>query len=143
MRRTGKGYIKVIDSMFYNERKIREAVFAARNDIPRQLVGGGCGPGNPTENIALRNVSPLRFVTVDGVRISWPEDWLRVIDATRANFATDSDRYVILHDMYANVDYRHTCAVLSISINKLHKIRQEIRQYAALCAANLNLIRFV
>ncbi len=130
--------------MFYNEKKIRAAVYAARNDIPRQTVGGGGGEvGNPTESIALRNVSPLRYVMVDGMRVSWPEDWLKVIDSTWANFSSDSDRYTVLHDMYANVDYRITCDKLNISITTLHAFRSEIRQYAALCAANLNLIRFV
>lgn len=142
MRRTGQGYIRVIDFVFYNEKKIRLAVLAAREDVP-YAGKSGSGVGDPTASKAIRNATPLRSVMVGGEKLEWPEDWLRVIDATRAWCELDNEKQIVLNDMYEGVDYRHTCATLNISFTTLHRFRQEIRNHAALCAANLNLIRFV
>ena len=142
MRRTGSRYVKVVDFIFYNEKMIRQAIVEARNDIP-QVGKNGSGVGDPTATQAIRNATPIRFVNINGTRVERPESWLKVIDSTRAWFAMDNEKRIVMHDMYENVNYKATCAVLSIAPTTLHRFRQEIRMHASLCAANLNLIKFV
>ena len=142
MRRTGSRYIKIIDFVFYHERQIRQAMMEAREDVPRAEKNGS-GISDPTATQAIKNATPLRFVNINGTRVERPECWVQVIDSTKLWFSQDNEKRIVLHDMYENVDYRQTCAALSISPSTLHYFRQEIRTYAALCAANLNLLRFV
>lgn len=142
VRRSGKWYIRVVEYIFSNEKKIRDAVFAARNDIQRCQVRGS-GVGNPTESAALNNVTPLRLVQIDGDDLRWPEKWLTVIDATRENFRYDNERTVIMADMGARIDYRMTCAKLTISKSTLFEMRQDVLQYGAMCAASMGLIKMI
>lgn len=142
MRQTGTGYIRLVDFVLFNERKIRGAVYAIRNDIPKSAVRGG-GVGNPTESAAIRNISPLRSVDIDGTPLEWPEEWLKVIDATRIFASGSREKSGVFADYYNGVDYRITCMNLGICSATHSRIRKEIRQYAALCAANLKLIRFI
>jgi len=138
MRRTGQGYIRVIDFVFYNEKQIRLAVLATREDVP--YVGkNGSGVGDPTASKAIRNATPLRSVMVGGEKLGWPEDWLRVIDATYS--WCDNDRLIVAKDRYTGVDYRETCAKMSISEKTYYNFLGDIRVYASLCAAQLGLIK--
>ena len=142
MRRTGRGYIRIVDFAFFNEKNIREAILDARNDVGH--VGrNGSGIGDPTATQAIKNATPIRFVNIHGTRVERPESWIQVIDSTREWFSFDNEKRIILHDMYSGADWRQTCAVLSISKSTLFLFRSEIRQHAALCAANLNLIKFI
>ena len=142
MRRTGRGYVRIIDFVFYNEKAIRAEILDARQD--EGIIGrNGSGVGDPTATRAIKNVMPIKAVTVKGTRVAWPESWIKVIESTRRWAAWDKFRERALKDMYSNVDYRQTCLDLAISTATLQRLRQEIRQRAALCAANLNLIRFV
>lgn len=138
MRRTGQGYIRVIDFVFYNEKKIRLAVLAAREDVP-YAGKSGSSVGDPTASKAIRNATPLRSVMVGGEKLEWPEDWLRVIDATYA--WCDNDRLIVAKDRYTGVDYRETCAKLSIGTSQYFRLIDDARNHAALCAAQLGLIK--
>ncbi|MBR3459146.1 MAG: hypothetical protein IKH16_13495 [Selenomonadaceae bacterium] len=137
-RKTGNGYIRKIDFVFYNEKQIREAVLDARNR-PRMPEQNGSGIGDPTASTAIRNVTPLRGVTVKGELLEWPEDWLRVVDATYA--WCDNDRLIVARDRYSGVDYRLTCAKITISGKTYYNFLDDVRVYASLCAAQLGLIK--
>ncbi len=137
-RKRTEGYVRKIEFVFYNEKLIREAVLDARNR-PRQLGRNGSGIGDPTGSQAIRNVTPLRSVTVKGELLGRPEDWLRVVDATYV--WCDKDRLIVARDRYNGVDYRLTCAKLSISGKTYYNFLNDVRAYASLCAAQLGLIK--
>ena len=140
-RKTGSGYIRLIDSIFYREKKIREAVLDARNDTGKPTGRSGSMPGDPTASAAMRNITPLRSIIVDGEPLEWPEDWLRVIDATYA--WCDNDRFIVAKGRYGGEDYRQTCAKLCIGTTTFFKMLDDVRQHAALCATQLGLIKFL
>ncbi len=137
-RKTGNGYIRKIDFVFYNEKQIREAVLDARNK-PHMPGQNGSGIGDPTASAAIRNVTPIRKVNVKGELLEWPEDWLRVVDATYA--WCDNDRLIVARDRYNGVDYRLTCAKIIIGKSQYFRLLDDARNYAALCAAQLGLIK--
>lgn len=138
-RQTGNGYFRKIDFVFYHAAEIRRAVDAARNDSGGKKAARGGGIGDPTAAAAMRNVTPLRFVEVGGARLEWPDDWLRVIDSTFA--WCDRDRFIVAKDRYGGVDYRLTCAKLSISERSYYYMINDVRQFAAMCAAQLGVIK--
>ena len=138
-RQTGNGYFRKIDFVFYHADEIRRAVDAARNDSGGSKAARGGGIGDPTAAAAMRNVTPLRFVEVGGARLEWPDDWLRVIDSTFA--WCDRDRFIVARDRYSGVDYRLTCAKLSISERSYYYMINDVRQFAAMCAAQLGVIK--
>lgn len=138
--RTGKGYIRKLEFVFHNEKAIREAVLDARNHHEKAGKNGS-GIGDPTASQAIRNITPLRSVRIRDENLEWPEDWLRVVDATYA--WCDMDRLVVAKDRYAGVDYKRTCAKLNISGPTYFNLLRDIRTHAAFCAANLQLIRFL
>ena len=137
-RRTGNGYIRKIDFVFYNEKKIREAVLDARN-MPRSPGKNGSAIGDPTASIAIRNLSPLRKVTIQEEELEWPEAWLRVVDETYLR--CNHDQMIVARDRYAGVDYRQTCTKLSISDATRRRLLDRVRQFASVCAAQLGLIK--
>ena len=126
--------------MFYNEKKIREAVLDARNQ-PRIPGTGkkGSAIGDPTASAAIKNISPLRRATINGEALEWPEAWLRVIDETYVRCS--HDQMIVARDRYAGVDYRQTCAKLSISDATRRRLLDSVRRFASMCAAQLGLIK--
>lgn len=138
--RTGKGYIWKLEFVFHNEKAIREAVRDARN-YHEKTGKNGRGIGDPTASQAIRNITPLRSVRIRDENLEWPEDWLRVVDATYA--WCDMDRLIVAKDRYSGVDYRKTCAKLNISGTTYFALLKDIRTHAAFCAANLQLLRFL
>lgn len=132
------GYVKKIEFVFYNEEKIRQAVMDARN-LPRVPGKNGSKVSDPTASQAIRNVTPLRRVRINGEYLEWPEAWLQVVDATYA--WCDHDRLIVARDKYSNLYYRETCVKLSISQSTYSRFLADIRHYASLCAAQSGLIR--
>lgn len=147
MRCTGKGYVRVIDFIFFHEQEIRDAVYAARHDIPKEVLaqggGGGSHIGNPTESAALRNITPLKSVSIGKgaaeMELDWPETWLKVIDHTYE--WCDHDRLMVARDKYSGVDYRITCAKLGISQSTHSRLLGDVRHRASLCAVQYELIK--
>ncbi len=114
-RRTGTEYVRKIDFVFYNEKEIRQAVLDAREASPPPSgVGSKNHVSNPTEAKALRNLTLLRNVRVQGRDLEWPERWLKVIDTVYA--WCDAMHRAVAKDRYSNKDYRRTCVALNISI---------------------------
>lgn len=146
MRYTGKGYVQVIDYIFFHESEIRKAVYEARHDIQRETLAAGGGSGshisNPTESEALRNITPLSKVTVgkgaSARELDNPELWLQVIDKTYE--WCDHDQRIAAKDKYSGVDWRVTCAKLSIVQSTLSRLISDVRHRASLCAVQYGLI---
>lgn len=130
--------MRKIEFVFYNEAKIRAAVLDARN-LPRATGRNGSRMPDPTASQAVRNATPLRSVIVGSERLEWPEAWLGVVDAVYR--WCDHDRLIVARDRYSGVDYRETCAKLSISDTTRRRLLVEIRHYASLCASQEGLIR--
>ena len=130
--------MRKIEFVFYNEEKIRAAVLNARN-LPRVPGKNGSQVGDPTASQAIRNITPLRRVSINEECLEWPEAWLEVVDATYA--WCDYDRLIVAKDRYSGVDYWETCAKLSISHGTYFRMMVDIRHYASLCAAQAGLIR--
>ena len=139
-RRTGSEYIRKIDFVFYNEKRIKEAVLDARN-APRQAGRNGSGVGDPTASEAIRNATPIRSVRIGQSELERPEDWIRVVRVTYE--WCDRDRLIVARDRYSGVDYRETCAKLCISDTTRRAMLQDVRHHASLCAAQLGLINFL
>lgn len=139
-RRTGTEYVKKIDFVFYHEHEIREAVRDARASSTPQQNGfrGKNHISNPTEAQALRNVTLLKQIKVCGRYLVYPEKWLKVIDAVY--LWCDDDHRTVARDRYSGEDYRQTCAKLTIAEATYYNLLNEVRQYAALCAAQFGVI---
>ena len=141
---SNKPWIKKIDFIFYNEKEIRLAVLEARNSgKPLCEVPGrnASGVSDPTARDAMYNLTPLPVIKINGQDLRLPERWLIVIDKTYAWAKSQSDvHYEVARRRYAEEDYRKTCRELHISQQYQSKIMENIRIYAALQAAQFNLI---
>ena len=137
-RRRADGYVRKIEFVFYNEEKIRAAIMDARN-LPRIPGDGGSQIGDPTASQAIRNATPLQKVRIDGECLECPEAWLAVVEATYK--WCDHDRLIVARDRYSGIDYRETCAKLSISDATRRRLLADIRHYASLYAVQAGLIR--
>ena len=137
-RQTGKGYIKKIDFVFYHEKDLRDAVNEFKLGTKSQGKNGS-GIGDPTATQAMRNMMPLRYANIDGDMLEWPESWVRVIDATYG--WCNNDQYIVAKDRYSGVDYRVSCAKLSISEKRYYLILDDVRHRASLCAVQYGLIK--
>lgn len=134
-------YIRKIEFAFYHEMQIREAVYEAREEIRQPEVFNGSGLPDPTLREVIRRLTPIEAVTICGDTLKYPERWLEVIDKTYAWCRRQSDiHYEIARRRYQGEDYRKTCRELAISEPLMYQIMEKIRTYAALQAAQLNLI---
>jgi hypothetical protein len=132
------GYFKKIDFVFFNAGKIKEAVEEAKYK-PIEHSENGSGVGDPTATQAIHNIMPIRFVTVDGNRLEWPEAWLRVYDIT---YKKCTDLLLdVLNAYYLGEDYKKTCDKLNISQSTHSRLKGQFRHIQELCAVQEGLIR--
>lgn len=144
--RGSEAYMRKIDFIFYREKEIREAVYQARLNM---TVGGtlrlinSTGIPDPTATQAVRNLTPLKFVTLsEGEIIEYPERWLEVIDKTYKYCSTQKDcRLEVARRRYQSEDYRKTCRELNISDTARRRLLELVKIYAALQAVQLGLIQ--
>ena len=144
--RGSEAYMRKIDFIFYREKEIREAVYQARLNM---TVGGtlrlinSTGIPDPTATQAVRNLTPLKFVTLsEGEIIEYPERWLEVIDKTYKYCSTQKDcRLEVARRRYRSEDYRKTCRELNISDTARRRLLELVKIYAALQAVQLGLIQ--
>lgn len=141
-QRSSEPYFRKIDFIFYNEAKIRLAVEEMRLDDGRPRLPSN-GVSNPTQMQAVRNLTPLEKVSLDGLHsVEFPERWLEVIDKTWSWAKAQPDcRAEVARRRYAKEDYRKTCRELGISESTLRRLFDLVRMYAALHAVQLGLIR--
>ena len=140
-------YFRQIDFIFYREKQIRDAVFEKRttsgSDSGTPMINLFSGTiSDPTASKAIKNLSPLKFVTIkDGIIIKYPEQWLEVIDKTYSWCKKQNNLYYeVARRRYNNEDYRKTCIDLHISEASQRRFLEKVRIYAALQAVQLRLI---
>lgn len=138
-RRTGTEYMRKIDYVFYHEDEIRNAVLDAREGPRAQTGRSGNHVGDPTASRAIRNCTPLKSVRVNGAHLEWPEHWLRVVDSVYS--WCNGDRLIVARDRYGGVDYADTCAKLCITKSVYYYLLDDVKHFAAVCAAQLGLIK--
>lgn len=140
-QRSSEPYFRKIDFVFYNESKIRLAVTEMRLDDGRPRLPSN-GVSNPTQLQAIRNLTPLEKVSLDGLHaVEFPERWLEVVDKTWSWAKSQPDcRAEVARRRYAKEDYRITCRELGISNTTRRRLFDFVRMYAALQAVQLGLI---
>lgn len=141
--------VRLIEDIFRAERKIIDAVQERRSGYVTSTFTGGAGSGHcriadPTAIRAIRNVIELDCVMLDdGQRILYPERWLRVIRAVREFCARDTIDREIFRRKYTELEpTRVTCDKISIDQSVYSRRLLKIRNYAKVCAAQEQLIRF-
>lgn len=131
-------YFKKIDWVFFNERAIRAIVLDIRNDIGKHEHNGS-GVSDPTAAQAMRNVMPIRAISLYGCRLEWPEAWLRVVDMVRAHL---DERYrAILEGHYKRHTQEKMTRKANSSQSTVSRMWKEIRHVQELCAVQEGLIR--
>lgn len=140
-QRQENSYIRKIEFAFYNEAEIRAAIEEARLDSSPPEIRNGSGISDPTASAVIKKLSPVQSVTIHGVELKRPESWLFVIDKTYAWCRRQGTRhYEIARARYSGGYFRPICAKLAISETQFYMTLERIRIYAALQAAQLNLI---
>lgn len=151
-------YQKKIDWVFFNETRIAKAVTEARLENPRPEVPviSQNNFSNPTVNVALHNLTPLKSVLVGGKEIitkkherrivggcivELPELWLTVISKTYNWCKRQSEtHFQAVRKKYRGEHHHYICRELSISYSTLKNLLEKTRMYAALQAAQFHLI---
>ena len=141
-QRSSEPYFRKVDFIFYNEAKIRLAVEEMRLDDGRPHLRNTGRVSNPTEAQAVRNLTPLDKVSLDGLHtVEFPERWLEVVDKTWTWAKLQDDcRYEVARRRYAKEDYRKSCRELGISNSTRRRLFDFVRMYAALQAVQSGLI---
>ena len=154
-RQSSKPYIRQIEFMFYHEKEIRRAVEDARNECETPDIRNGSGLPDPTASEAIKHLTPVKSVLIGGrdeeingqmvvigaQEVKYPELWLTVIDKTYAWCKHQPGRhYEVARRRYGGEHYAKTHQDLSISEPSCYWLLNKIRMYAALQAAQLNLI---
>lgn len=145
-RKNRSTYFSQIDFIFYHEQEIKEAVLQARLDSGHtgtvKIVNGN-GMTDPTANQAIKNLTLLPFVIIQGGHtVKKPESWLVVIDKTYSHCKLQNDcRYEVARRRYRNEDYRKTCRELNISNSTRRRLLELVQIYAALQAVQFGLIQ--
>ena len=133
------GYFKKIDFVFYNEKRIRQAVQDERCNRGEVVGRNRSGVGDPTASTAIRNLTPLRLVRIGDGTLEWPEHWLDVIKRTKE--WAPHDCLIVGEDFYAGTDRSITMAKLTIAKTQYYYLLDEFKQHAALVAVQLGLIK--
>ena len=139
MRQKDQVYFKKIDFVFYNRGKIKRAVEEARIDKGNKSSKGS-GVSDPTAAVVLNNLSPLRFVVIDGRRLEYPERWLKLVDLVYAK-ATEMGRE-LLDGLYIRQESsRKTYERVNIEQSTFSRYWRDLRHVQELYAVPLGLIR--
>lgn len=138
-----KGY-KLIAFVFKNESKIRMAVLDARNTT-RKVEGAGHTAGNvsdPTGQTAIRNITQLEAITIDGRKLRNPEKWLEVIDLTYANTRDEEKNVMRMYHKGYTAESIEAMGV-GYQARTVYYILSSFRQLAAEIACQMGLIKVV
>lgn len=140
-QRDKRPYVRQIEFVFYHEGEIREAVFEARAGTWVPPVYNQSRLSDPTLREVMRRLTPISEVLISGEWLKYPERWLDVVDKTYAWCKNQQGcHYEIARRRYRGEHYLKSCRELHISQNSYSSLLEKIRTYAALQAAQLNLI---
>lgn len=143
------GLISYIEKRFYQYEKIKQAVYEARNDSGCIHTNGNDGGrsliSNPTANIALKDIMPLKSVVINVGKnevetIKQPEKWMKIVEATYKKYE-NGIIYDILKFRYNGETYQKTCMELHISSSTYYQMITEAQHYALACACQLGLVK--
>ena len=138
-------YFQQVDFIFYNEAEIIEAVSRARLESGHFggiVVVNSNAFTDPTARQAVKNLTPVAAVMIDGHTVKRPESWLEVVDKTYKWSKMQKDcRYEIARRRYSGEDYRKTCRDLNISNSMRRRLFEFVQMYATLQAVQLGLIQ--
>ena len=124
---SSRPWVRKVDFVFYHEQEIREAVLDERSTCASApVVRNASGVSDPTAREAIYNLTPLPMVKING------QD-LRLQSQSEVHYEVAKRRY-------RGEDYRVTCRELSIDNSTRSRLMENIRIYAALQAAQMNLI---
>lgn len=139
-RRARQGYIRKIDFVFYNERKIKEAIKEVREDpAPTQKTSMRVlSFSDPTSIQAIKNATPIKSIAFEGHVLENPESWVKVIDRTY-NWADELTKSIAA-GRYKKEDYRETCMKQNCSERVYYRRLEQFRHRAAMIAIGLQLI---
>ena len=150
-RRSRNKHVRLVEFIFRNEIEIWEAVEKERSIGTGKMGGASSGHvhiSDPTANEAIRNVGELRCVFIrNGVKIDWPERWLRIIDAVRDWCEPNVLKREILRRRYSGESWVKTCADIKVSPDKhlseskYHRVVGQICTFAVQCAVQMQVIK--
>ena len=130
-----------IDYVFFNEEKIRQAVYEARNFHRKPEIPNKNSKGDPTAQEAVKNLTPIKDVIIADKVLSAPELWLDVIDKTRNRCIRRGGRFPeVFQRYYSGEHFANTCFDLELPVNRFYRTLDKIRAYASLWAAWHHLI---
>ena len=140
-RINGTNYLRKIEYVFYNEALILEEVYHKKNKAAISEIRNDSNLTDPTAMAAIRNLTPVKSVIINDVKLMDPEQWLEVVEKTRSHCRRNGKVYVeVMHGRYSREDFKETCARLGITPDGYYRTLEKIRNYAALQAAWYHLI---
>lgn len=140
-KRDDRPYIKKIEFAFFNEKEIRLSILDARGATMTPELRNGSGLPDPTAREAICNLSPIPMIRVKGIDLKFPESWMLVVDKTYNWCKRQGEEYYEATRLkYKNEFYVKICSKLDITISRFYEIIERARIYAALQAAQMNLI---
>lgn len=135
-------HIRKIEFVLFNESAIRAAVTDARAGtryVPE--VPGGGSVSDPTAAVAVKNMTPLLSVMVNGSELDHPEEWLEVVGKVYLWCKRqDPLYYEVASRRYRKEHFVKICMELHLSQPNFYQIMERVRTYAALQAAQRGLI---
>lgn len=140
-RQCEEEYLRKIDFIFYNAGAIRDAVEMEKNKYERPVIFNQSGVSDPTAAVAIRNLTPVKSVFINGKLLRDPEKWLEVVDKTLSWCRRQGETYFeLLKHRYNGEYFVKICAKLEIGVDSFYRMLEKIRNYAALQAASRQLI---
>lgn len=135
----------LISEVFHHEDAIRAAIQEARMDkpAPKVTIKGHAFISNPTENKAIRNLTPLRQIECrDGFWLNNPERWLDVIEHTY-KFCPDASSKKAFRMWADGYNVTQISMRVGMSQTAFYDMRMRLQDYATALAAQYGLIKIV
>ena len=136
---------KKIEDRFKQYRQIKKAVSEYRQNrcIPHWFTSGHAKISDPTANMAVSNLTPLKAVTIGFIRVEKPELWISLYDAVKAHFDYNNkiiSRYMDMIYMQ-DIGRNKICNDLYIGTTTYYSYRREIIVYATMVACQFGLVK--
>ena len=142
---------QLIKKIFAHNHMIRKAIKEARMERPKNRISvpSHAFISNPTENQAIKNLTPLgKIVCEDGFSVYRPEKWVEIIDQTKESFPqlvkgkeiNDKDMKKIIDRWCEDNSMLHLSVYYAINRTTLYDLRERFYELATALAAQYGLI---
>lgn len=142
---------QLIKKIFSHNLMIRKAIKEARMERPRNKISvpSHAYISNPTENQAIKNLTPLgKVVCEDGFCVYHPEQWVEIIDKTKELFPKlirgeeikDKELQIIVDRWCEEHSMLHLSVYYEINRTTLYDLRERFYEFATALAAQYGLI---